>query len=673
MIVLSVSSCCVWAYAENGSETTEVPLWLVLRFRDYNTGIAVSNISISAEVRTDWGTMTISSKLNETGIIEVFLGNVAKGTHFGLRRLQELELSGNYTLIKVQNVFMEDSSYSLRYYRTEYVANFTRHEGMRIELPYKALEDRHMIEGNIWVLEGDLVRVLDSNPVTGQKENLVVAPAISLVEYAPSEISELERYYFFPLDYEVTIFHKFRTSIDSGTLAMRYTSDTVSPLRVTVDENTTLINWMFHAAEEYVERQTYRMDKELEWLNSSGYPLDREHEEYQAIQSLLERALGLYREGEYMPALGGAKISDTKLSGLTKWISDLKILAILTTIGISLFAYGLASLLSSFIFEEQSANKIRLASKVLTFSLVMLMFSLSHPSLRITYALIIGSRNITLPVSLLGCFIVGGLNYFFVQLLSVRRKTMTDLALQLGVRSLKRRRSRTLLTLLTITIIVSSAIVFVDISMNRATRIKGQWQGTNTLGVLIKPNTFLAPISVHDVNWTHAQEWCKDLAYTEEVRRLQMRSEGDMMRIGILILEEKTFSANIVGIDPLFMERYYGFSGHITGFWQEFLEGEPVAIVPIELGILTNEPVTLAVEETEGETTVTRTLGEFQVVGTFDPSTAFDNLTKIDNGPLFEDPSRLVLIPINSIKDSAITISEVTILLEEGYEPVDVA
>jgi ABC-type antimicrobial peptide transport system permease subunit len=647
-----------------------VPVYLAIQFRDYNTGIAVANLSVTVDVNTDWGVKRISNRTSGTGVVQMIAGsiNVTKVPQTML--LMNVGLSGNYTLIKVQNTFIENFP-PYWGYQAQYIANHTIHTGLSITLSNTVLTNRQYINGTIWILKGKLVGVLDCDPVTGTPQILIVTPAIRT--NIPSSVSTFEHLYFFPIDYEVTIYHRIGTWTNIETEKLRYPQDPFSPLIVNVDENTTLINWMYHAAVEYVERQTYSMDREMKLLNSTGYPFDTELEEYNAIKSLWNRVLELYKNGEYTSAFGGAVISNEKFSDLMNWLSDINVTAVFTAIGISLFAYGLGSLLSSFIFDEPSENKIRLITKVLIFSLVMLMFSLSHPSLKITFAMLIGSTSVTLSLSLLGCFVIGGLTYFIIQLLSVRRKTMTDLTLQLGVRSLKRRKSRTLLTLLTITIIVSSAIVFVNISMSRATVSVEQWEGTNTSGVLVEPDTFMAPMNGYDINWTRLQPWCKELSYTESIRKLVNLQNGySMSRIGFINSREGNYTVDIVCIDPSYMEEHYNFSEHITGFWNQFVEGEPVVIVPSDFNFLVNEPIKLGVAETIVETTY-RTLGEFRVVGVFDPQTAFSDLVKIDNTSLFENPSGIVLVPLNSINDSAFTISEVTILVNQTVNPVDVA
>ena len=663
------------AHAANVLQEVEtVPIYLSIQVRDYNTGIAVANLSVAIDVYTDWGFRRISNRTSEIGVLQISLGNVNTTYVPNTMMLMNVDLADNYTLIKVQNTFIEELQTSFRY-QEQYSDNHTIHSGLGIGLSSRILTNKQYIEGTLWILKGKLVRVFDCDPITGEPQNLILTPAIQTD--IPSNGSVFERLYFFPLNYEIVIYHRTTEWANIETEKLRYGQDPISPLIVKVDKNTTSINWMYHAAVEDVERATYSMDREFEFLNSTGYPLDKELEEYNAIKSLWNRVLRLYDEGEYTSAFGGAKTSNSKFLDLMKWLSDNKVTAVLTAVGISLFAYGLGSLLSSFVFDEPSQNKIRLITKVLIFFLVMLMFSLSHPSLKITFAMLIGSRSVSLPLSLIGCFVLGCLTYFAVQLLSVRQKTMTDLALQLGVRSLKRRKSRTLLTLITIVIIVSSAIVFVNISMSRETKFEEQWIGTNISGVLVEPDIYIAPISEYDVNWTRLQQWCKELSYVESIRdQERLPSEELLVRQGYIWAVGERHPVNIVCIDPSYMEKYYNLSRRVTGFWNQFVEGEPVVIIPSDFNFLVNQDVYLSVTEQVGVSfgpPPERVFGEFRVIGSFDSQTAFSGLIKLDNTPLFEDASLIVLIPLKSLKDPAIVISEVTILVNQGVNPVDVA
>ncbi|MCS7119985.1 MAG: hypothetical protein NZ952_02110, partial [Candidatus Bathyarchaeota archaeon] len=644
--ILSLAMC-VRAEEVSVMQANVVPLWLILRFRDFNTNLPISNVKVNVSLFTDQGARTISALItNETGTVQFFLGNVLATSSFRNRRLTDIFISDNYTLIKVQNVFIEDYSASTRNYSASYSKNWTIHRGLQIDLEYNNYGNYHCLEGTIWLLRGKLVLVSDINPVNGKKETLFLVPAFKT---NISTGNQFQSYYFFPINYPVTIFHGVRTWADYELQK----ANLFSPIITTVNDNTTLINWVQHAAEVYAHNQLSIVEDEIEWLRACGYPTITESDEYRAIGSLLERAVRLYEIGEYESALGGASICDQKLAELKGWFANIKMLAVATSIGISFFAYGLASLLASMIYEEASENRNRLLCKITVFSLILLMFSLTHPSMKIAYAIMVGGQQTGLALSLLGCLAIGILTYFFMLLFSIRKKAVTDLSVQLGIRSLKRRKSRTLLTLITITIMVSSAIVFVNISMNREIKIRSEWKGTSAQGIILKPNTYLSPLTSYDIEWMSAQTWCKELAYIEGIKPWEMTADGSLNRIGQVILNNYHYTVEILGVNPEFMQRYYNLAAHITAAWHEFVPGKSVAIVPTTLGLKINEYVTLAVEEILGESTSGRIFGDFRVVGTYDPVTSFTDLMRIDGTPLFQTEYDLILVPIGSINDPA--------------------
>jgi len=658
-------------------QAAEVPVYFVLHVRDYNTGIAVMNLSVEVSAFTDFSNLQLENRTNETGDIQTTLGSVANDTIPQIMTLESITLSDNYSLIKIQNTFIEETpQYSLyNAYGSNHTDYYFNTYYFDITFSNRILPDKKYVEGTIWVLKGKLVKVLDADPITGEHQQLIASPAI--LTGITVEGNTFWRMYFFPIGYEVTIYHETQTWQNVETEKLRYGEDPISPLTVEVKENTTLIDWMGHAATENIERAKYSMSKEFEFLNSTGYALDKEQEEYNAINSLWNRVVRLFEKGEYASAFGGMGISNNKFLDLMKWLQYNNITAVFTAISVSFFAYGLGSLLSYFVFDEPSQNKLRLITKVVIFFFSLLMISLSHPSLKITFAMMIGSRTVNLPLSLVGCFVIGILTYFFVQLVSVRQKTMADLALQLGVRSLKCRRSRTLLTFLTITIIVSSAIVFVNIAVNRETRFVGQWAGTDVSGVIVEPDTLSTPMTEYDVKWIQQQQWCKELSYVKSIR-YQERTPRDelLVRRGFVKDTERTYEVNIVCIDPSFMEKYFNMSQRVTGFWSQFVEGEPVVIVPSDFDYIITQDVSLSVtEQIAGSVGPPPEIlfGQFSVIGTFDPQTAFSGLVKLDNTPLFDNPAGIVLVPLESIQDDAMTISEVTILVDQGYDPVDVA
>jgi ABC-type antimicrobial peptide transport system permease subunit len=544
-----------------------------------------------------------------------------------------------------------------------------------MNLEQELFDDQGIIEGNLWVLKGNLINLTNFDPINGEELDLMLKPGAKALLPDP-EIS-YENYYFFPINYTVTI------SPQKTALNYQKYPEMYEDLTVEVNENTTLINWMYLAAKVFRDTQMVLAKEGLERLGSAGYDLDREWEEYQAINNLLERVVDLFQKKEYDPAFGGAVISANRLETLWVWISNIKTLAILSSLGISLFAYGIASLFSIFIFEEPAQSKKRLISKVLIFASIMLMFSLTNPSLQITYTKLINVLKVDLATTLFGCLVLSSLTYFFMEIFSLRKTRFTDLALQLGMRSLKRRKSRTILTLITITLVVASSMVFVNISLERTSRIKNSWIGTDVNGVLVKPNLDIqsGSLSEYDIEWISEQEWTEEIVLMREIWELgELRgpTKTDFMRrVGFISFNEDRFPVHMVIIDPNIVEKYHNLSQYIRGSWEDFVEKSDVTIISSLLPIPFNEQVTLEVDEyvTIMDTEIflgTKDIVEVNVIGNFEPI-AISNLTKIDKSLLFGEPSFLMLIPMQANVSYSPFISEVTIMPSEGIDPLEIA
>jgi ABC-type antimicrobial peptide transport system permease subunit len=426
------------------------------------------------------------------------------------------------------------------------------------------------------------------------------------------------------------------------------------------------------------------INKEICQLKSAGLSLNREIEECEALENLFKRVLSLYERRDYSAALSGMRLLINRMTDLERWLSNLKSLAFTSTIFISLFAYCLSSILSGFIFEEPNKNKERLITKIIIFAPLLAFFSLIDPSSKIACVLII-ERAFNSPIPeinattvLLGIFVIGALTYFLVTLASVKRSPITSLALQLGVRSLKRRPIKTLLTLITIVIIVSSSIIFVNISVAREIRIRGSWPGTNLSGLIIGSEGSLTEISVYDVKWIEEQEWCKEASYIEKIKSLEWFGDGQISRIGLLSIGmENPRMVSMIFLDPAFVDKYYNFSRYVRGSWKDFLKGERVILLPTKYGVAVGDYVTLSLDETfmtlmGAKYLGRRNLGQFRVIGKFEP-TQLSALKKIDNNLLFEDASNIVLLPIDAIEDPSIVISEVTVIPNPGSDPLELA
>jgi ABC-type antimicrobial peptide transport system permease subunit len=655
-------------YSEVKCYDGKLQTWLTLNLREYWTDTPISNVSISVGILISGKRINLRPYVSdEFGKVSVYLGEFSNKELATPPKLTDLTLSNNYTLIKVNSIFLEDVKYS-----AQYVLGQTQFSNMQIALEQETSGNKSVIKANCWVLKGKLITVSDCDPVTGEKSVADIKIAAKAILKNETEIKSYESLYFVPLNYEVLISHAPKTKVEYW----------YPPLKVLIDENTSIINWMYHAAKSYGNYRMNLINKEVYWLKSAGLSVNREVGEYEALENLLKRVLSLYERRDYSAALSGMRILKNRMTDLETWLSNLRILALIGTISISLFTYSLSSILSGFIFEEPTKNRERLITKVMIFISLLIFFSLADPSSKIAYALIIeGALNSPVPeinttTVLLGTLIIGALTYFLITLVSVKRSPITSLALQLGVRSLKRRPVRTLLTLITIIIIVSSSMIFVNICVARETKVRSSWPSTNFSGLIIKSGGSLGEISAYDVKWIEEQEWCKEVSYMEKIKELEPVSEGSISRTTLLNTGTETRVINVIFLDPVFMDKYYNFSRYVRGFWKDFLKGEKVILLPTKYDVAIGEYVTLSLDETllSGEPVYLgrRNLGQFRVIGKFE-TTQISALKKIDNSLLFEDTSNIVLIPIDAIKDPSVTISEVTVVPNFGYDPLELA
>lgn len=188
-------------------QAEQIPVYLVIHVRDYNTDIAVTNLSITVNVNTDFGYVQFSNRTSETGDMQTTLGSIANNTVLQTMTLEYIDLSENYSLIKVKNTFVDELTLYYGFYST-YGANHTSYYFSTV-LSNRILADRQYIEGTIWILKGKLVGILDADPITGTHQQLITTPAI--LTGISSDESTFERLYFFPIGYEVTIYHETQT------------------------------------------------------------------------------------------------------------------------------------------------------------------------------------------------------------------------------------------------------------------------------------------------------------------------------------------------------------------------------------------------------------------------------------------------------------------------------
>lgn len=644
-----------------------VKVWLMLYLREYGTDIPINNVSISVTISSVWGDLQGGPSLTDDyGEITVFLGEFINKSSLAPPRLTQLTITNNYTLIKVNDIFLEEIRFA-----AVYASNQIKYMNLQIRINQENVGEEVFFKINCWALKSRMVNISDSDPVTGERSIISVKPAIK-ISSGDAEKNIYESYYLAPLNYEIQI-----APVDA--VKYQYPS-----LRILVDENTSFINWMYYAAKSYKEKEISSINKEIDWFSSTGLLLVREIEEQGALENLLKRSLDFYWRKEYNAALNGMSLFKSRATDLKRWLSNLKMSAIVSAVSVGLLAYGMASIFSNFIFEEPAESKKRLMAKTILFASLVLIFSFTNPASKIACAIII-EKAINAPVPtidaltvLIGTFVISALIYLLMTLFSLRRGSITDLAVQLGIRSFKRRPFRTILTLVTIIIVVSSSILFINISVARETRIKKSWPGTSISCIILEADPYSTGLSKYDVEWIKRQEWCKNVSYMETIKRSDYSGANMISRISLIqVAEESPQIVDAIFIDPAFMNEYYNLSRYVRGFWREFSAGEKVILLPTSYDVAIGEYVTLKVDETlitgMGAFHLgSRSLGSFRVVGKFDQSQLLE-FERLDGTPLFERSFTTVLLPIESIRDSSVAISEITVIMAQNFNPVDTA
>jgi len=675
-LLIILFSCGLESHVSK-AEDTELNLWLVIKARDYYTCSSIFNLTVSAILRTNIQVVNVKPmQTNGTGEIQYLLGRFKKASLPKEIRLEELTFSDNLTLVRINSIFLEDLNYE-----AEALGNSVSYRKIGINLDINVFEEYAQTEINLWFLRGKIVAISDMDPITGKKTTLQVKPSIKVSTKPLIQIGKdnrtsfFESYYLMPLNYSVTISQP---------------KSAYPPLKVKIDENTTFINWSHYAAEKYAGDLLLSLEQEIGWLKSFGLTLSFETKEYEALKSLFKRSLSLYSDREYEVAFSGLKTSLSRLESFKKWFSDIRSFALLTAISVSLFSYIFASLLSSIIFEEPGKEKYQLILKITLFFLLPLAFSIADPSSRIGYAIFVeGIANVPVlkmstEIIIVGLLISSAAIYFFMTLISIKRTAITGLALSIGVRSLKRRVSRTVLTLITIIIIVSSSITFVNVSAARETKIKGSWIGTELSGILLDLEKEMVKLNEEDIKWIQRQEWCKNMTLIMKVipENIYDPILGNcfLVRLSSLIGRsgEKIF-VNIVCLDPDFMASHYNFSKYIRGAYEDFTSGKKVVILPSSLNIVIGDYVAINVSEQlqiPGATMPldlgTKNLGSFKVVGTFDPI-ELSELKRLDGAQLFKDVDKTILIPMDAVDYDGLITAEIIVIPKDEYNPVDVA
>lgn len=310
-LILSLALFTTFSY-EAKCYKGSVNVWLTLQLREYRTDIPLSNTSLSLIVSTNWGQFNLGPYFTDKhGNATIFLGEYAPPTSRSPSppRIAQITLVGNYTIIKVNNVFIEDIARCT----AEYNSGTVTYKSLWIPILTEVIDNNVFLRVDCRVLRGNIINISDSDPLTGDQSVIYVGPAAKVISEKTTEGELYENQYLVPLNYYVRI-----TTLSSEKYPY-------PPLKILIDENVSFINWMYYAANFYVNKELKDLEREINWFKSAGLSLIHEVGEYGSLKNLANRSLNFYKEREYDTALDGMRLFVKRVTDLKGWLARQKL------------------------------------------------------------------------------------------------------------------------------------------------------------------------------------------------------------------------------------------------------------------------------------------------------------------------------------------------------------
>jgi len=493
MLILLVSISAIFLSIPHlYSEPTEHSMYIAIQVRDYFTEEAVHNASLSVKVSTNVGEYIFSGITNASGYILYHTQLDFKPTS---ARLREISIGYSYGLVpvKIENIFLELVGYTGLF---RLIDNTTIVKGIDANLEVKSFSNYTVVIGRIWVLRGKLVNISDYNPISRKKLSLIVRPGLKATNHIYSKYYST---YLLPMSYAVTI--------EYGEKAFqRYSRELIPYLKMNVfiTNSTNYIPFSAYYIREYLAVKYRMLFSEIDWFNSFGYPIVS-NIEVETLLMLKQHIIDLIERGDFENAIGALNtlidtldrmwIETGKVKSLSFYSSLLMILLVLG------FSIAVASLLS---WDRKSAFIIRTA----IFFLMMITLFETQPAFRIASATLL--ERIGIPIAsfeygalFASIILFGSLVYGIYIALSFIMKPERKLSLTLIIQYMKARKWRTLLTIVTLVLTISSLLSVVKVNVSAGlfeSRVKVNIKGS---GIIVKINLIRRPdgFSPSEIRW----------------------------------------------------------------------------------------------------------------------------------------------------------------------------
>jgi hypothetical protein len=619
---------------------------LLIVAREYPTGKPLSGATLNVTLWLDGRTIVLSARVNPVGIWAEQLEAVPRETYLlgvssGPTNFSGFSLPQPSVPVRVADTLIEEVDYRATFQPR---ANITSFSDLRVPLQVVREANTSVVRCAIWLAPAKPVNVSALDPVTRRPVRLTVKPGVPLAPkgYLAS--------FLVPISYPVLV-------MADTTLAE------VRRLRFWVSNDTRLIPWSYYAADTFLTTQLSVIDDSLRQLEAIGYPTEELRRDASMLKAIARQALFFFERGNYTSAVGALLSLVSGVNALKSRVDGLFGYSQFAALGVILLSLAFAHMFSMLLFER---GRTLYAFRLTLLVALLLASTLTSPTMRLAAAGLLGSLGVPLaildpPTLVAGVLAMGFLAYALLMLVSLAAGPVRGFWLYLAIRYMKSRRLRTVLVLVTMTLVVASALAVSGVSLGASTVVRSS-PGAGLYGLDLEVNIIRRP---YGLNSTEI-EWIRALLNASDVGRM---ATVPPFYVGVLVsgrdLQTMPF-AHMIALDVRFAARYFNLTAALydgrlprdgsteillpKGFtetmrvgdavWLFFAQVDPQRGLYIPLGPVWDAPV--------------------KIVGFFDPMVLNSTLDP-ELRPLFGDLTRinsLVIAPYDPL-GSRLTVSRV--------------
>lgn len=623
---------------------------LLVVTREYPSGRPLGGVAMNLTLRIDGREHSFNARMNPAGVWVAQLKGRPGVAYLTALSVAPANFTGYATPLPSVPVRVVDTMIEDVEYAATYVArlNVTRVTGLNVPLSVVTEGNLTVVKCSIWLAPGRVVNVSVFDPVTRRPAKVTVKPGV------PLRPRDYLQPYLVPVGYPVLV-------VAHTPLAR------ARQLRYWVTNATSLIPWSYHAASVFLEDRLGEIEDLLRQLEAIDYPIGEFKRDATALRALARQALFFFERGNYTSAIGVLLTLASGVEALRSRVSGLFGLSHVIALGAILLTLAFSHTLSMLLVERgRTLTALRLSLLVA----LLLVTILTSPAMRLATASLFGALGIPLAsLDILtlaaGILAMGFLAYSIFMLISLAAGPVRGLWLHLAIRYMKSRRTRTVLVLITMTLVLTSTLAVSGVALETASLVK-TGRGAGFYGLDIELNTVRRP---YGFNATEI-EWLTSVLNAHEVGRMAVIPP---FFIGAFVSkqgEEVMTLVQIVALDVRFAVKHFNLTAAIY-------EGRPPrdgsAEVLLPKGLLGTYRVGDSVWLFFAKVDMGRPApagpiwdAPVKVVGFFDPLILNSTLDP-ELRPLFGDFARvqsLVIVPVDPLS-KRLAISRVWLLTRD--------